>query len=269
MKNRKQESIYIDPLLHKINHSGWTERLADKFEAAYGERLRWHIVVYMEKMGLLQYRFNPQFPAALSSRRLELYEDTLSDLWIKLLDGLVDQFVERVEDGRVHQDFIHYLGGVIRHLVVANARSLGLLSRETPAEIIRGICEARRETTLRAKIAWLKFCYEQRVREEILGRCSRELFPKVYRNVHHIVDYFFEKFILAQCDQFSQCPTNILNILIDRFLESDSNLTDALGFIGSVTPFATGGEVVGQVPEATSDDEYLSSLQQASQRGWV
>ena len=269
MKNREQEPIYVDPLLHKIRHSSWTDLLAGKFEATYGGKLRWQIVVYMEKMGLLQHRFNPKFLAALSSRRLELYENTLSDLWIKLLSGLVNQFIEGIETGRVHQEFSHYLGGAIRHLLVANARSLGLLSRETPAEIIRSICKAKQESTLYAKIAWMKFCYEQRVREEILTRCPQELFREVYRNIHHVVDYFFEKFILAQCEQLSQYPTNILNTLIDKFLESDSNLTDALDFIGNVTPFATGGEVVGQVPETTSDDEYLSSLQQSSQRGWV
>ena len=269
MNNREQELIYIDPLLRKIRHSSWTERLAAKFEATYGGKLHWQIVVYMEKMGLLQYRFNPKFLTALSSRRLELYENTVSDLWIKLLGGLVNQFVEGVETGRVHQEFSHYLGGVIRHLVVANARSLGLLSRETPAEIIRGICEAKQEATLQAKIAWAKFCYEQQVREAILIRCPRELFPDVYRNIHHIVDYFFEKFILTQCEQFSQYPASILNILIDTFLGFDSNLTDTQDFIGTITPFATGGEVVGQVPETVSDDEYLSSLQQSAQRGWV
>mgnify|MGYP000206232387 CR=1 FL=1 len=265
---KEQGVIKIDPLLYKIHQKGWTDRLARRFEGAYARKLSWQIVVQMEKMGFLQRRFNPQFLTSLSTRRLELYENTLSDLWIELLNGLVGRFISGVEEGRVHNPFVYYVGGVIRHLLVANARSLGLINRETVVETIRGICQAKQEDTLNARIAWAKFCYERRVREEILNRCTEELFFEVYRNIHHIEDYFFEKFLVAQCEQRSQYSTGDLTALIDRFLENGSDLSEALDFIGTITPFPSGGEVVGQVPEMASDDEYLSALHQASQRGW-
>ena len=263
MPNKHEEKNPIDPLLLKIQHHGWRDRLAAQFQEQYGSKLRWQIVVRMEKMGFVQQRVNPQFLGSLSSRRLELYENTLSDLWIAILDGAINRFIEGVEKGKVHRKFIYYVGGIIQHLLVANARSLGLIPRETPAMAIRSICEAKQDATRRARIAWAKFCFEHRVRDAFLNRAPDWLFDKIYRNIHNIVDYFFEIFIPAQCKNLSSYPSNMLKILIDIFIDGDFYLYDALDFTGTITPYAGDIEVKGQVPAETSDDEYLSAMQQS------
>ncbi|HDL85538.1 MAG TPA: hypothetical protein ENH11_04305 [Candidatus Acetothermia bacterium] len=267
MPNKQVEKSPIDTLLLKIQRHGWRDRLAAQFQEQYASKLRWQIVVRMEKMGFVQQRFNPQFLGSLSSRRLELYENTLSDLRIAILGGLVGQFIERVDQGKVHQRFVYYVGGIIQHLLVANARSLGLIPRETPAVAIRSICEAKQDATRRARIAWAKFCFEHRIRDAFLTRAPSWLFDKIYRNVHHVADYFFEIFIPAQCEHLSSYPSNILNILADMFVDGDFYLSDALDFAGTVTPYATDVEIKGQVPADTSDDQYLSAMQRSSQRG--
>ena len=258
----------VDPLLMKIQRYGWRDRLAAQFQEQYGRNLRWQIVVQMEKFGFLQYRINPQFLGTVSSRKLELYENSLSDLWVELLGSLVDKFLEGVKRGKIHQNFVNYAGGAVRHILIANARSLALIPRETPATVIRRVCEAKQDTTRHAKIAWVKFCYEHRIRDAFLTQCPAWLFDRVYRNVHHIVDYFFEVFIPAQCEQLSSYPSDILNSLRDIFVDSEFYLSDALDFAGTITPYASDVEVKGQVPAGTSDDAYLSSMQQAAQRGW-
>lgn len=223
----------------------------------------------MEKLGLLQNRVSPERVNLLSTRRLELFENTLSDLWVELLDGMVSHYLEGVEGGKIHQGFLPYLNGVIRHLVIANARSLGLFGKESPAEIIRSICDAKQEKTRCAKLAWAKFCFEHKVRLELLQCCSSKRFDAAYRNIHRVVDYFFERFIPAQCNQLSKLKGRILESLLDRFVRADSDFEEALKFIGTVTPFATGEETPLRVPDGVSDDDYLSALKQASQRGWL
>jgi len=269
MPNKQWKKSPIDTLLLKIQRRGWRDRLAAQFQEQYGNKLRWQIVVRMEKMGFVQQRFNPHVLGSLSSRRLELYENTLSDLWIAILGRLVDQFIAGVNKGTIHQKFVYYVGGAIQHILVANARSLGLIPRETPATVIRSICEAKQDATRRARIAWAKFCYEHRIRDTFLTHAHSWLFDKIYRNIHHVVDYFFEMFIPAQCEHLSSYPSNILNILADMFVDSDFSLSDALDYAGTVTPYATDIEVKGQVPTGTSEDEHLSALHQASQRGWT
>jgi hypothetical protein len=269
MEKRKQESIYIDPLLRKIHRKGWTERLTKQFEKQYGRKLRWRIILHMEKLGLLQTRLRPERVDLLSTRRLELFENTLSDLWLELLDDMIPRYLERVKMGKVHQEFLPYLNGVIRHLVVSNARSLDLIGRETPTEILRSICEAKQDKTRHTKLAWAKFCFEHRVRRELLQTCSKERFTSAYQHINHITDYFFERFIPTQCTRLSKLKGRVLESLLDLFVSSDPDFKEALKFIGTVTPFATGGETPLRVPDGVSDDDYLSALKQVSQRGWL
>jgi hypothetical protein len=267
MLAKKIDNALVDRLLLNIQRSGWTDRLAAQFQEQYSKKLQWQIVVQMEKLGFLQYKMNPQFLGAVSSRRLELYENTLSDLWIALLGDLVSQFIERVENDTVHQRFSSYVGGVIRHILITNARSLGLIPRETPAAIVKGICEAKQDATRRARIAWAKFCFEHRMRGAFLMHVPSWLFRKIYKDIHHLVDYFFEVFIPDQCQRLQQYRPDILTILSDAFVDGDFYLPDSLKFVGMITPYAADADVVGQVPADTSEDEYLSSMQHTSQRG--
>lgn len=267
--NSKQKPIRIDPLLRKIQRNGWSERLAARFEKEYGRRLRWRIVLHMEKLGLLQIRVSPERVGILSTQRLELFENTLSDLWLRLLDGLIPSYIERVKEGKIHREFIPYLSGVIKHLVIANAQSLKLIGKETPAEIMRSICDAKQNRTRRARIAWAKFCFDHRVRRELLHSCPGEMFALLYHNIHHVVDYFFERFIPAQCSRLAKLKGRVLESLLDSFVESDSEFEEALGYIGTMTPFGIGEEVHTPRDSEMTDDEFLSALQQASQRGYL
>jgi len=269
MRNRERELPQIDPLLRKIHRKGWTERLAIQFEKQYKRKLCWRIILHMEKLGLLQRRVSPERVDLLSTRRLELFENTVSDLWLELLKDMIPNYIERVKTGKVHQEFLPYLNGVIRHLVVKNARDLDLIGRETPTEIIRSLCEAKQDKTRHAKLAWAKFCLEHRVRWELLQACSKEIFALVYQNIHHVTDCFFERFIPAQCRQLSKLKGRVLESLLELFVSSDPGFKEALKFIGTITPFATGGEIsiASQPPSKASDDEYLSALK-ALQRRW-
>ena len=254
-RNKASEAIPVDFLLCKIRRSGWSERLANRFEKQYGRKLRWLIVVHMEKLGLLQSRLSPERIHLLSTRRLELFENTLSDLWLQLVESLIDDYLEGVDSRKVHQEFLPYLSGVIRHFVIANARSLGLLGRETPAQIIHSICEAKQDKTYHARVAWAKFCFEHRIRLDILHCCPSTWFNRVYRNIHRVADYFFERFIPAQCEQLAKLRSKILESLVESFASSESNFEEAIEFIGTVTPFSSGGEVIFQSSSEVSDDE--------------
>jgi hypothetical protein len=255
-------------LLAKVQQQGWTERLAAQFQDEFGERLRWLVVVQMERVGLLQWRIDPDRVSTLPSQRLELYENTLSDLWVRLLEGLIGQYLNRVRDGHVHQDFIPYTSGVVRHLVIENARLLGLLGRETPGEIIRSICEARLDKTRIARMAWAKFCLEHKVRSELLAAYPRSLFRRAHRSIHRVADYFFEVFIPGNCEGLASRGRRMLDSLVEDFVDSAEQCERACEYIGSVTPFANRG-VVREESTDPDDSEYLAVLQQQSERGWL
>ncbi len=265
--NNQTQVSSVDPLLQRVQRGGWTERRARGFEQAYGRKLRWRIVVQMEKLGLLQHRVTPETVDRLSSRRLELYENTLSDLWGKLLGGLVEQYLQRVEEGKVRQAFVPYMSGVIRHLVIENARKLDLLGDESPGELLRSICEAKEERTRNGRLAWAKYCLEHRVRSELLSLCPSEAFSCVYRNLHHVSDYFFECYVPAQCEELSATWGNPLAELLRRFSEEGGELEQAAGYWGQVTPYAR-GETMRMESLQEEGEGYIAALAQAADQGW-
>lgn len=246
-------------MLRRIAKHGWTEDAARQFEAEYGKQIRWQIIVSMERLGMLQFRISPERAYVLSDRRSELYENTLSDLWIQLLDGVVERYVRGLREGRIHQDIVAYVRGVVRHLVISNARDLGLIGAETPQEMVASFCEAKLDATRRARLAWLKFALGNRVRQHVLSRCPPDSFQRVYLAAHHVVDYFFEKLIPSKCDEIAGLGSRVLDAMVEDLLDS-SHLGMAVQYIGSVTPFASGGGGVSRVPGDVDEDEYLSSL---------
>lgn len=241
--------------------------MAQQFEAEFGKQLRWLIVLSMEKIGLLQYRVSPERTNLLSDRRRELYENTVSDFWIELVDGLVDRYVLGVRDGRIHQEPMAYFRGVIRHLVLANARSLGLIGCETPREMIESFCESKRDATRLSRLAWLKFAVGEKVRQEILRRCSPQTFEKTYPAIHHVVDYFFEELIPSSCNELHELGPRVLEALAERLVNSPG-LDEATEYVGSVTPFSPGGGPTSKAPDGVDEDEYLSILDQAAKERW-
>jgi len=254
-------------LLRRIERAGWTEESAKQFEAKFGQRLRWLIVLNMERLGLLQSRISPERTETLSNRRLQLYENTLSDLWIELLDTVIDRYVRGVAEGRIHQEPLAYFGGAVRHLVISNARDLGLIRSETPKELVISFCEAKREATRHARLAWIKFALGPRIRQEILSRCPAASFEAVYRSVHHVVDYFFEVFLPIQCKRLADLGAKVVQELVVRFNESVP-MEEARGYVGTVTPFAGGEVSTTNVPNDVDEDEYLSVLDRAASGRW-
>ena len=251
----------MDELLARICREGWTDYTARAFHSLYAERIKWTIATTMERLGIIQSRLHPEKIKVLSSRRVELFENTWSDLWIELMNGLVQKFVAKVEKGTVHQEFFPYLVGVIRHLVIKNARDLRLVSKEKPEDLLRAIFEARNETERRARIAWAKFVLENKVRFEILSRCPRDRFQEVYRSVHHVSDYLFEQYIPAR-DKLSRRGGRKswkLISLVEEILESD--LDKALEYSGRIAPYGSRADAVAvRSREDDVEDEYLSAL---------
>jgi hypothetical protein len=262
-----REDVTTPVLLRKIAKSGWSEDLARRFEAHYDRDMRWIVINNMEKLGLLQSRVHPERVSLLTDRRLELFENTISDLWVELSDGLVERYVKGVEGDRIHQPFVPYLRGVVRHIVLENARTLGLIGRESPAELIAAVCEARRDRTLHGRIAWLKFCLAAKARQDLLQCCGRDAFALVYKNVHRVADYFFEQFVPQHCAEVKTMGTRVLDELVRRFAESPL-LPEAAQYVGHVTPFAAGADVTMRVPYNVNEDEYLSGLDRAAEGTW-
>jgi len=268
MGKARSERVSIPPLLSRIARHGWTEELGRRFEAEYGDRLRWQIVASMERLGMLQFRISPERTDVLSDRRSALFDNTLSDLWIELMGGMVDRYVQGVREGRIAREIVAYLRGVIRHLVIRNARDLRLIGSETPQESISAFCQAKQESTRRGRLAWLKFALEGRVRQEMLSRCGPEVFQSVYRGVHRVADYFFEEFIPSRCEDVARLGSRVLDVLVGDLLLDSTCLEAAVEYIGTVTPFSAGETATGRVPEAADEDEYLSCLARAAGSGW-
>lgn len=249
-------------LLEEIARQGWSERCAQEFERSYGETIRWRILVYMEKLGFIQEKLHPERIGLLSDRRLELYQNTLSDLWIRLLEGLVGHFVNGKKAGRIHTEFPAYLSGVIKKVLLDNARELGLLPEETPYELLLSVCEAKRGQS--SRVAWAKYCFGESVRHEVLNRCPKPKFTQTYKNIHHVVDYFFEIFVPNHPELVRRARRRTVAQLVQAFL--DRELDNALTYIGQITPYAAQPKSVGlqfQTPEEAEDeDEFLSFLHQ-------
>ena len=241
-------------LLARIVKRGWTERLGREFESGFGEQIRWLIVVTMERVGTLQGRVHPNGTKYLEDRRLALYENSLSDLWYELLNGLVERYVEGFQNGKIHQEFIPYLRGVLRHLVIANARALRLIGRETAAELLASVCEAKRDSTYLDRLAWLKFCLEKKVRQEILARAHSEIFSTLSRAIHRVSDYFFEKFVPSQCERISRSKGSILDDLLDVF-SVEAEAEEVREYIGTVTPIARGIDDNTKLSDGEDDAE--------------
>lgn len=236
-------------LLEEIAAKGWNEERAEEFERRYRKAIRWRIVVQMERLGLLQMKLSPERVGILSDKRLELFQDTESDVNIELLDGLIPQYLERRREGKVERDFLAYLTGVIRKLLLKNARELRLLGEETPFELLQGICQAKRER--KAKIAWAKYCLEAQVKWELLDRCPSGRFHEVYKVVHHVSDYFFEVFVPGRCELLKRVKRRPVVGMVEALLAEE--LDSALGYIGKVTPYAKMEEV--KAPEELEDEE--------------
>jgi len=256
-------------ILKRIVQEGWTEEASSQFMKKYARSIEWSIIVNMERLGLLRFRVNPDIVHSLPSRRLELFENTRSDIKDKLLSGLIPKYLQGVEEGKIQQSFLGYLAGVIRFCLIKNARKVGLLGKETPDELIRGLCKGKKRSNGpdKHRVAWVKFCLEHQAREEILSRCPDDRFQQVYKNIHHVSDYLFEQFIPKQCSDLLLKGSNLLPRLIEMLLSTD--IADAIQYRGSITPYAYRADVTSiREPEDTVEDEYLTALKDSLEGTW-
>ena len=253
--------------LRRIASVGWTDDTAAEFEIAYGSDVRRLIVLHIWKAGLIAFRFDPNRAASvLNASRLGVFEDTLSDVWIALNGGLIERYLE-VADAQVGElPFLKYLGSTIRNLVIENARSAGLLPRESIRAILRALCQARKESTRRSRTAQAKFRMMAEVESQVLLCLPPDEFRDVYSVIHHVADFFFERYLPTQCLRLRKLPSRrIAQDLVADFLQR--GLDEALGYVGAITPWdETSSYRVCSDPDVVqSEDEFLSLLAVSSE----
>jgi hypothetical protein len=213
-------------------------------------------------MGLVVQRFDPENASKiLSCRKLELVENTLSDLWIALTRGLITTYMRGRAAGKIRRPFLAYLAGTIHNLLVTNAQSLHLLPRVSESSMLRALSRAKRPSTQRAHLARVKFHLWVKVEDEILALCPSDRFPDVYDHLYHIVDYFFEEY-LPTALAASEYPLGPfpLRHLVSRFMQNAYLL--GMNYIGTVTPYSSEEmtEIESPSRESDSEDDFLSIL---------
>lgn len=243
-------------LLVAIRRDGWTDRNIRRFEMEYGGLVRQMIGAHLRKLGLVRGRIDPASIAKLSDRLQEAFSSSLSSFWEKLLGGLVEDYLAGVEAGRIGQQFIPYVTGVIRYIVIHEARELGLLPRETPLDLLKAICRNREHQGRgRESIAWAKFCLEERVKAELIARCSSDRLFHLHTGVHRAADFIFERFIPGQCAKLAALGKRALERLIEEFLDG-GEFEQGIAYEGSVTPY--------RVRWIQGDVESIESMEETS-----
>jgi hypothetical protein len=236
--------------------------LGVQFEQEYGDDIRRLLVLYLWDLGLIFFRFDPdKAPEILSVHKLELYENTFSDLWIELLSGLIAKYINGVSKGKVQESFLAYLAGTIRNILIENAQSIGLFPKDSTNRALRTFCKAKKDSTRKYHMARIKYRLWYTVENELLSCCPGDCFSDVYRNVYHVVDYFFEEYIPKKCSTVENSnDRRILNRLASLFSKKDYK--QALTFVGSVTPFLPDATVTVSTDSADGrlDGEIMSML---------
>lgn len=250
-----------DRFLELIAREGWTEERAQRFEDGYGAAIKRLLILYLWRIGLISYRCSLDHAMLiLSDRKQEILENTLSDLWIELLRGLIRRYVHGRIAGTVNRPFLAYLAGTIKNLLIDNAQRAGLLPRQSEAEMLKALAAAKQERTLRGHIARVKFHFWGRVQEAILSNAPRGQFDDVYAHLSQLTAYFFERYLVDTCrSKAYDCRKGrIENIALD-FMRSDYE--EGLAFAGKITPYCSEAAVTRCYPHSEmSTDEFLTSL---------
>ncbi len=246
-----------DGLLDLIAQRGWTEALAQRFEDEYGAVIKRIIVLHLWRLGIVSRHLSPDVLRALPSRELELFENTVSDVWIAVLDGLVSRYVHEERLGRINRPFAAYLSGTVKKILITNAQRLGILPRKSEAEMLSGLCSAKKTSTQEKYIALLKFHFEGKVREGILAGCPPAQFPQVYARLSHLSAYFFEKYLVQACRTHRNKYKRISDF-IELFMRADYG--KGLTYVGRVVPYSDMTATKCSPPRDFSTDEFLSLL---------
>jgi len=245
----------VDGLLRSVAQIGWTEMLAQQFENEYGAAIKRTIVLYLWRLGIVSRYFSHEMLRDLPARELELFENTLSDVWIAIIGGLVLRYMREQYAGRVNKPFIAYLSGAIKKILITNAQRLDLLPRKSEAEMLIGLSSAKRTGTQHKYIALLKFHFEEMVRENILANCLRGQFQQVYVHLSQLTAYFFEKYLIQACQVNKR---KRISDFVTLFMQSD--YIKGLFYVGCVTPYSETAATKCYPPQDVSTDEFLSLL---------
>ena len=152
-----------------------------------------------------------------------MIEDTTSDLWIQLRTSLIPKYLDTVKSNAPEYGFAAYLSGVIRFLLIDNARQAGLLPHYTVGELVRRYRRARRQSTRCRIIGMLKGRCHRAVRNEILARCPPQCFDHTYKNIHRIADHFFEADLPAAIEVSADDALPSLHEMIKQYMLSSIN----------------------------------------------
>ncbi|MBN1859609.1 hypothetical protein JW848_10485 [Candidatus Bipolaricaulota bacterium] len=211
-----RDALNIETLVRRIGESGWTDETFEAFEVLLGTTIRRSLVVHAGKLQDTSWA-----PALLQrSRRAHVIEDTTSDLWIQLSTSLIPKYLDTVKTHTPEYGFAAYLSGVIRFLLIDNARQAGLLPHHTVGELVRRYRRARRQSTRCRIIAMLKGRCYRAVRNEILARCPQSCFHDTHKNIHRIVDHFFETYLPAAIQRPETETARSLREMIDQYVSS-------------------------------------------------
>ncbi len=246
-----------DGLLELIAQRGWTEALAQRFEDEYGVAIKRTIVLYLWRLGIVSRYLSDEIQRTIPTRELELFENTLSDVWIAILGGLVRRYRHEQLLGRTDRPFIAYLSGTIRNILITNAQHLGLLPRKSEAEMLLALASAKKPDTQRKYVALLKFHFEERVREMILSHCPSDQFEEVYKHAYQLSAYFFEQYLVQVCSGSKNRYKKIVDI-VALFMSRDYR--EGFRYVGHVAPYSDTAQVRCYPPQDISTEEFLSSL---------
>ena len=248
--------------LRTIARTGWTEETAEEFYGRYGNDIRRLVARYFHSLRLVHVRFDPEKATSLlEDRKLELFQNTISDVGFQLLDGLVAGFVKGKDSGRIQKPFLAYLAGTIKNLLIANAQELDLLPKQTILEVLRAFCSAKKASTRESYMALMKYRLRSESESELLSRCPKDCCGEVNRQLYHVVEYFFEVYIPRKCRLImKKSNRRLLEPLFREFTKQD--YCEGLSFVGSVTPYAswTARAASGVIPDDVPEDEALSRM---------
>lgn len=251
------EKTSADGLLELIAQRGWTEALAQRFEDEYGAAIKRMIVVYLLRLGVVSQYLATSALDTLPGYELELFENTLSDVWIAILGGLVLRYMHKERSGQMNRPFVAYLSGTIKKILITNAQRLGLLPRKSEAEMLLGLALAKKANTQRKYIALLKFHFEGKVREVILADCPHDRFQLVYSHIYQLTAFFFERYLVQVCRaDRSRCKR--ISDLAALFMRTDYE--EGLLYVGRVVPYSETAATKCYPASDISTDEFLSRL---------
>lgn len=259
-------SAPLTSLLAQVAASGWTEERASQFEREYGDAVRRLVVLYLWRFGLVAFRFDPsRARRALQAEFLELFENTLSDVWIALTRGLVRDYIRELGARPVSTfPFMKYLAGTVHNLSVENARSLNLLPRESESALLRGICASRKVGTQKAHLARAMWQLQTKVERELFLSCRQEDFDVVYPNLYRLVHHFFECYVPSQCPRLKRLRgSDILAALAREYMVEE--FRSGLTYTGTITPWDPNSArrvlaPAGEEETDTDEEDFLSLL---------